>query len=344
MRHLQQTGEVSTDQGLEVRSRGSSPCTAYRLHVDFRKHIFDDLLAYACPFPECSIADAFFQDSEAMMDHLEKCHALDVSLSEVACPLCLKYSSSDRDALSLHLSRHMEEIALAILPSAVDSDIDSDLESINDSKTVSDTKRDNISNTRSPSDSSSIADYGTRSRLSNAENDKDSFAHSANVPAADDNSRNAGSNLLVTGIHPSLTEEEVTLLFERYGQVEGCTIIRDPHSKKSRGFGFVNMVTSTQADAAKEGLQGVVHNGRTLSIENACTARPLNQSPDSPFSEIGISDLDEESSPADMLPGVSDAHVSPWEGSYYSQQQRMPSIQSMIHPWYQDRGKYVFSW
>jgi uncharacterized Zn finger protein (UPF0148 family) len=49
-------------------------------------------------------------------------------------------------------------------------------------------------------------------------------------------------------------------------------------------------------------------------------------------SGIGISDLDEESSPADMLPGVSDAYYSSYAGNYPSQHQRVPSIQSMLHP------------
>jgi transformer-2 protein len=95
----------------------------------------------------------------------------------------------------------------------------------------------------------------------------------------DDHSRNPGSNLFVTGIHPSLTEEEVTRLFEKYGEVEKCNIMRDPHTKESRGFGFVKMVTSDQADAAKEGLQGEVHQGRTLSIEKARRARPRTPTP-----------------------------------------------------------------
>jgi hypothetical protein len=64
-----------------------------------------------------------------MMRHLERSHGLDVSISQVTCPLCLKYTSGDRDALSLHLARHMEEIALAILPSGVDSGTDSGTES-----------------------------------------------------------------------------------------------------------------------------------------------------------------------------------------------------------------------
>jgi RNA recognition motif-containing protein len=83
----------------------------------------------------------------------------------------------------------------------------------------------------------------------------------------------------VTGIHPSLTEEDVTRLFEKYGEVEKCNIMRDPHSKESRGFGFVKMVTPEQADAAKEGLQGEVHQGRTLSIEKARRARPRTPTP-----------------------------------------------------------------
>ncbi|KAH6226755.1 hypothetical protein HBI42_010500 [Parastagonospora nodorum] len=95
----------------------------------------------------------------------------------------------------------------------------------------------------------------------------------------DPGSRNSGSNLFVTGIHPSLTEEEVTRLFEKYGEVEQCNIMRDPHTKDSRGFGFVKMVTAEQADAAKEGLQGEVHQGRTLSIEKARRARPRTPTP-----------------------------------------------------------------
>lgn len=95
----------------------------------------------------------------------------------------------------------------------------------------------------------------------------------------DDGAINPGSNLFVTGIHPRLTESEVTRLFEKYGEVEKCQIMRDPHTKESRGFGFVKMVTSGQADAAKEGLQGEQIESRTLSIEKARRARPRTPTP-----------------------------------------------------------------
>lgn len=91
--------------------------------------------------------------------------------------------------------------------------------------------------------------------------------------------RNQGTNLFVTGIHPSLSEEEITRLFEKYGEVVQCNIMRDPHTKESRGFGFVNMSAPDQADAAKEGLQGEVHQGRTLSIEKARRAKPRTPTP-----------------------------------------------------------------
>lgn len=98
-------------------------------------------------------------------------------------------------------------------------------------------------------------------------------------PPQDDGAVNPGSNLFVTGIHPRLSETEVTRLFEKYGEVEKCQIMLDPHTKESRGFGFVKMVTAEQADAAKEGLQGEVIEGRTLSIEKARRSRPRTPTP-----------------------------------------------------------------
>jgi len=97
--------------------------------------------------------------------------------------------------------------------------------------------------------------------------------------AEEEGAINTGSNLFVTGIHPRLTESDISRLFEKYGDVENCSIMLDPHTKESRGFGFVNMTTAEQADAAKEGLQGEVIEGRTLSIEKARRGRPRTPTP-----------------------------------------------------------------
>lgn len=90
---------------------------------------------------------------------------------------------------------------------------------------------------------------------------------------------NSGSNLFVTGIHTSLNENDLMRMFEKYGQVESCNIMRDPHSQESRGFGFVKMVTSESADAARDALQGQNIEGRTLSIEKARRGRPRTPTP-----------------------------------------------------------------
>ncbi|KAF1353505.1 hypothetical protein BDV97DRAFT_396336 [Delphinella strobiligena] len=134
-----------------------------------------------------------------------------------------------------------------------------------------------------------------RSRSPRPDRDGDSRIRSASPATRDDRgpppskprsndedeeeAANPGSNLFVTGIHPRLTEDEVRRLFEKYGDVETCSIMRDPHTRESRGFGFVKMVTSEQADAAKSGLQGEVYEGRTLSIEKARRARPRTPTP-----------------------------------------------------------------
>lgn len=113
----------------------------------------------------------------------------------------------------------------------------------------------------------------------------DIYIHNSNMKDVsasrddDDGAINPGSNLFVTGIHPKLSEAEVSKMFEKYGDVEKCQIMRDPHTKESRGFGFVKMVTSEQAEAAKEGLQGEQIEGRTLSIEKARRARPRTPTP-----------------------------------------------------------------
>jgi RNA recognition motif-containing protein len=68
-------------------------------------------------------------------------------------------------------------------------------------------------------------------------------------------------------------------LFGEYGVVEKCNIMRDPHTRESRGFGFVKMATPEDADLAKDKLQGHQYEGRTLSIEKARRARPRTPTP-----------------------------------------------------------------
>jgi transformer-2 protein len=76
-----------------------------------------------------------------------------------------------------------------------------------------------------------------------------------------------------------MTEEELEELFGKYGKVESVNVMLDPHTKESRGFGFVKMVTTEGADAAKDALTGEERYGRVLSIEKARRARPSKSPP-----------------------------------------------------------------
>lgn len=141
------------------------------------------------------------------------------------------------------------------------------------------TRYDRDNRSASPRPTRDETDSGRR-RSASPNGNTESIAKESSGPKDDDDGAiNPGSNLFVTGIHPRLTEGEVSKMFEKYGDVEKCQIMRDPHTKESRGFGFVKMVTSEQAEAAKEGLQGEQIEGRTLSIEKARRARPRTPTP-----------------------------------------------------------------
>lgn len=102
------------------------------------------------------------------------------------------------------------------------------------------------------------------------------FAASSNVCSEDrvpKDVENPGSNLFVSGIAPRMKEDELEEIFSKYGRVDKVQIMLDPHTQESRGFGFVQMNTGEEADAAKDALTGEEKYGRVLTIEKARRAR-----------------------------------------------------------------------
>jgi len=57
--------------------------------------------------------------------------------------------------------------------------------------------------------------------------------------------------------------------FEAFGQVTSVNIIKDRYSGESRGFGFIEMATKSEAQAAINGLNGTSLKERTLSVSEA---------------------------------------------------------------------------
>ena len=76
-------------------------------------------------------------------------------------------------------------------------------------------------------------------------------------------------NIFVGNLPHSLTEEELTTLFEQYGPVASVKIIKDKFTGSPRGFGFVNMTTHNDADTAIEGLNGTEVGGRRIRVNKA---------------------------------------------------------------------------
>lgn len=76
-------------------------------------------------------------------------------------------------------------------------------------------------------------------------------------------------NIYVGNLSYDLTEEELQNAFEAYGQVDSAKIIKDMYSGRSRGFGFVEMPSETEALAAIDALNGSELKGRTMRVSKA---------------------------------------------------------------------------
>ncbi|KAF2012581.1 hypothetical protein BU24DRAFT_425218 [Aaosphaeria arxii CBS 175.79] len=88
----------------------------------WKNHIFEDICAYTCIFNDCSFNGTWFKDRVAMTDHLEVNHKINETTTRQACPLCLENIDGGLTVIALHFSRHMEEIALRVIPQGADSD------------------------------------------------------------------------------------------------------------------------------------------------------------------------------------------------------------------------------
>ena len=82
-------------------------------------------------------------------------------------------------------------------------------------------------------------------------------------------------NIYVGNLSFDATEEDLKDSFGNYGEVSTARIITDRETGRSRGFGFVEMSNSSEAEAAIKGLNGKDQNGRALTVNEA---KPREQS------------------------------------------------------------------
>src|SRR5512145_2165466 len=67
----------------------------------------------------------------------------------------------------------------------------------------------------------------------------------------------------------AVTDSELTKLFEPHGTVESAQVIMDRDTGRSKGFGFVEMKTDQEAQAAIAALNGKEVNGHALTVNEA---------------------------------------------------------------------------
>ena len=78
-----------------------------------------------------------------------------------------------------------------------------------------------------------------------------------------------GRKLYVGNLSFSVDSAALERLFAEYGTVESATVVSDRESGRSRGFGFVEMSTNEEAEAAINALNGQENGGRALTVNEA---------------------------------------------------------------------------
>ena len=78
-----------------------------------------------------------------------------------------------------------------------------------------------------------------------------------------------GKRLYVGNLTYSVTHTNLEEWFAPYGTVQSAQVITDRDTGRSKGFGFVEMDTDAQAQAAIQGLHDQEHDGRRLTVDEA---------------------------------------------------------------------------
>lgn len=76
-------------------------------------------------------------------------------------------------------------------------------------------------------------------------------------------------NIYVGNLSRGITEEDLRQAFEAFGQVASVSIIKDRFTGVPRGFGFVEMPVSAEAQSAINGLTGKELKGQALNVNEA---------------------------------------------------------------------------
>ena len=76
-------------------------------------------------------------------------------------------------------------------------------------------------------------------------------------------------NIYVGNLASEANDDDLRKAFESFGEVTSANVIKDKYTSNSKGFGFVEMPSKTEAQSAIEGLNGTDLKGKTLNVNEA---------------------------------------------------------------------------
>ena len=83
-----------------------------------------------------------------------------------------------------------------------------------------------------------------------------------------------GKKLYVGNMSYDVSSSDLERLFTQHGEVQSAEVINDRATGRSKGFGFVEMGSDQEAQAAIAALNGKDHGGRALTVNEAKPREP----------------------------------------------------------------------
>jgi len=108
---------------------------------------------------------------------------------------------------------------------------------------------------------------------------RSSRSRSPGAPREGERGVNPGNNLHVSGLGHKVDTRDLETAFSKIGRVKKASVMYDPHTRESRGFGFVTMESAEEADAAIAAFNANDFMGKVINVEKARRGRARTPTP-----------------------------------------------------------------
>ena len=84
-----------------------------------------------------------------------------------------------------------------------------------------------------------------------------------------------GRKLYIGNLPDSATKQDLSNRFAAFGTVKSVKLITNLNTGQSRDFGFIEMMSEAEAQAAIDSLNGTDYDGRPMNVNEARTLRKV---------------------------------------------------------------------